>query len=285
MDSLAERVRQASEGLSQGGKRVATHLLERPQDFAFLSVREVAQRIRVSTATVIRAAQALGFAGYAQLQAEAQRIVWSNRYTMRLSAVEPDASPGQPPSLQALMQDDVEAIRTTMSRADPGHVERAVRLLVGARRILVLGQRLSAGPAEFFGRIMDTLLGKVHILGREPGMLFDALVGAGPDDVAVIVAFPRYTMSTLQFARLAAQKGIPLIAVTDRPLSPFVSLAQCWFCVASASSGPVDTYVAAASLLNGIAGLVALQNPELVMQRLQELDRVLDASDTFARLK
>ncbi|HEY8504632.1 MAG TPA: hypothetical protein VIL46_08620, partial [Gemmataceae bacterium] len=69
------------------------------------------------------------------------------------------------------------------------------------------------------------------------------------------------------------------------PLSPFVSLAQCWFCVASASSGPVDTYVAAASLLNGIAGLVALQNPELVMQRLQELDRVLDASDTFARLK
>lgn len=282
MADLMKRIRLVFGELSRGEKKVAAHLLERPQDFAFLSVREVARRIQVSTATVVRTAQSLGFSGYGQLQEEAQRAVWSNRFAMRLSAVEPAVPRDRLPSLQSLMQDDVSAIHSTMSRIETDQVERAVRLLACARRILVLGQRMSAGPAEYFGRVMETLLGNVHILGREPGTLFDALVGAGSQDVAVVVAFPRYTMSTVQFAKLASQRGVKLIVVTDGPLSPLVPLAECWFGVASTSSGPVDTYIAAASLLNGIASLAALQNSAHVANRLRELDEVLDQSGTFA---
>jgi len=285
LDELRKRVTDAAHKLSPAQYQIAVYILNRPQDFALLPVREVASRTGTSTATIARTAQALGFSGYAELQAEMQRVIWSQRFTMRFSVACRDGNGRSKPTLLDLMQDDIEAIRTTMAAVNLENVNSVVAILSRARQILVLGQRMSSGPAELFGRVSTTLVGKTRVLGREPGMLLHELAEISAEDALVVIGFPRYTSSTVGFAREAKRRGAQVIAVTDSSLSPLAQCSDWSFFVASASTGPVDTYVAAAAFLNALAGLVALENLDAVSARLKQLDALLRDGETFGGLR
>src|SRR5262249_34322224 len=68
--TLEERVAARIEGLSPTELRVSAFMREHPEEVTFLSVTELADRLETSDATVIRTAQALGYAGIPDLRRE-----------------------------------------------------------------------------------------------------------------------------------------------------------------------------------------------------------------------
>src|SRR6266849_926655 len=68
--SLAERVATKLVGLSPAESRVAAFISDHADDVAFLSVNDLARQLQTSDATVVRTAQALGYAGFPDLRGE-----------------------------------------------------------------------------------------------------------------------------------------------------------------------------------------------------------------------
>src|SRR5712691_1854149 len=68
--SLAERVATRLAHLSPGELRVAAFISEHAEDVAFLSVNDLAKQLETSDATIVRTAQALGYAGFSDLRRE-----------------------------------------------------------------------------------------------------------------------------------------------------------------------------------------------------------------------
>lgn len=54
--------------LSPQLRRAARYLIERPDEIAFTSMRQLAERADVQPATIVRLAQAIGFDGYETLR-------------------------------------------------------------------------------------------------------------------------------------------------------------------------------------------------------------------------
>jgi DNA-binding MurR/RpiR family transcriptional regulator len=72
--TLRETITSSFSGLTKKQKEVARFVLDTEYLVAFASVAEVAQKVGVSTATVVRFCQALGYEGYPHLQAAIRQV-------------------------------------------------------------------------------------------------------------------------------------------------------------------------------------------------------------------
>jgi len=132
--------------LSPGQRRVIDRLLVDTRYAAVVSAPELAVEVGVSESTVTRAAQALGFAGYPDLQARLrQRFV--DGVPERVEASLADL--GDTPQAAAIrvMLEDAESVRATAEDLDPAALGAIVDLLIRARHVYVFGARGSFGLA------------------------------------------------------------------------------------------------------------------------------------------
>jgi DNA-binding MurR/RpiR family transcriptional regulator len=108
---------------------------------------------------------------------------------------------------------------------DPAVVEAAIGL-VAARRRTVIGVGRSHIHASLFEHSLRAALGGVALLGADPEESIDALADFGPSDALVAFSFRRYRGHTIAVARMAAEAGAHVVAITDRadsPITPFAT--------------------------------------------------------------
>ena len=74
-------------------------------------------------------------------------------------------------------------------------------------------------------------------------LLIDSLAGMSPEalgfgtprDIVLAVSFTPYASETVTLTALAANHGIPILAITDSAFSPLAQRAELWFEVAEAN--------------------------------------------------
>jgi DNA-binding MurR/RpiR family transcriptional regulator len=72
-----ERISRAFERMSASNRKVASFLLEHPTEAAFMTGSQLAYRLDLDPATIVRFAQSLGYPGYPELSADVQASVRS----------------------------------------------------------------------------------------------------------------------------------------------------------------------------------------------------------------
>ena len=77
-----KRIQDAYESLSPRFKRLANYILENTLDVGFLTATELANRVSVDPATVVRFAQEIGYTGYRELSREIKKYV-NDQLTLR----------------------------------------------------------------------------------------------------------------------------------------------------------------------------------------------------------
>ena len=64
--------------LPKNQKKVAEYLMEHPQEMAFSSITDIAKRLEVAQATIVRLAKSLGFKGYLDMKTDMLKHVRKN---------------------------------------------------------------------------------------------------------------------------------------------------------------------------------------------------------------
>jgi DNA-binding MurR/RpiR family transcriptional regulator len=213
---LIDRMRTLMPALNPADRRVAEHVVARPELTMLASVSDVAIASGTSTATVVRLCQKLGLRGFQHLKiAIAQDL--APRDEIRVSELTASSSPAE--VLATVIRTGTEGLASIPATLDIDQFARAVALIAGARRVVVCGVGSSAAVARDFGyRLLSIGLEAEAPADGHHQHLRACLLG--PGDALVAISNSGATRETIENASAAARAGATTIAITGYRRSP-----------------------------------------------------------------
>ena len=250
-DELKEAISQAYPQLSKQLQRIARFALERPHDLALSTVAAIAGDTGVQPSSLIRFANALRFAGFSEMQRLfrshlVERSIRSASYRERIASLRARAKGGgtSPPKvLHGFVADSTHRLEMLEESIRPADLRSAVRLLATAQAIYLIGLRGSFPVAAYLAYALSQLEVRTQLLGGAGGMNREFARLAGRKDCLVAVSSRSYTPEAVDIAAECHARGVPVIAVTDGPLSPLVRSATVAFELGDESSRPFRSLV------------------------------------------
>jgi RpiR family carbohydrate utilization transcriptional regulator len=224
--SVLALIRSRLRDMPPGEARVAQAILDQPYAALSWSAREMAERGRTSSATVIRACRRLGIDGLPGLRIALARELGWDRLAVEDEADGPDAL------LKTLLNSCAQGIATIGEHIDLAGFRRAVHAVAGARSVLFV----CVGPTQVV--CQDATFDLVSI-GRPaqfaPDIAMQNLTASrlGPADVCFAVGTSGANKLTVGAARAAHDAGATVIAVTGYPRSALAQLADITIVVGS----------------------------------------------------
>lgn len=209
LDTLPKRLRQCAEHIAANSDRIAVS-----------TVAELAAVAEVPPSALMRFCQIMGFSGFSEMQRlfrDAYAQGWPD-YSTRLKNLKENGT-GSP---AALLAEFVEAGRLSLEAlaksVDEGALNHAVAVLAKVDTVHVMGLRRAFPVATYLAYAFE----KMAI----PAMLHDGVgkldhrFAMRPGDALVAITFAPYSEETLTLAAQARERGLPVVALTDRLSGP-----------------------------------------------------------------
>ncbi|WP_116133363.1 MurR/RpiR family transcriptional regulator [Tropicimonas sp. IMCC34043] len=281
--AVRDRIVERFDAMSPQLQAAARYILEHSQEVALVSMRELARNAGVQPATMTRLAKFLGLAGFEDI-----RVHFSDALRLRADgfaarAIERDNAGTEAGS--GLAHRMLQSLSGQIARlSEPESLARLQAVadrLAAARRVYVLGLRSCHSVAWHFHYVM-TLLGdkSVHLDGPA-GTGVDGLLRAGDQDVLLVISISPYALQTLEIARLAREKKIGIVAITDSEVSPLIGISEASILCATESQTFFHTLTPALAVSEVLCGLLANRDRQASLDALQRADQHLASLNIY----
>lgn len=271
--SLQDLIASVGGKLTPTERRIAELVLGEPTLLAFGTVSDLAERAGTSRPSIVRFATKLGFAGYTELQSWIRDGVSRQLSSPSQRIRRPESSTAADRS--ALKQ----SIQEVFDAIDAAKLASLAEPIAAARAVWVISGETSMAGAHTLHSGLSMARPGVHLVEEQSAGR--NLASAEPSDVAVVFDFARYRRHAVTAARVLEDRGIPIIAITDGPLSPLATLTKRWCELKVPAVGPFDSSipaVLAAELI--VVEVVRLLGSE-ARERIDRLESLWIASGTF----
>lgn len=283
-DTISERLHKCFSRLTRAERQLADSILENYPVSGLGTITIVAKNADVSTPTVARLVQKLGYKGFPDFQAVlreelqdkvsdpiAKRATWA------------DAAP-EGHILNRFTEAVIGNIRHSLSQIDIQIFDESCALLADMdRSIYVVGGRITRSLADYFFLHMQVARPDVthiqSISNAWPHYLLDVKEG----DVLVIFDVRRYENSTLKLAEMAAERGAKIILFTDQWCSPISKFADCSFNSRIVVPSAWDSNVTVLLLLETVIAEVQERTWPVTKERMQGLEEMFDRTRFFRK--
>lgn len=216
---ILAQIRSLQPSLLPAEQSVAGVFLAHSDQIVELSSQQVAELAGASRATVVRTCQSLGFSGYQQLRVLLARDAGYGRPRARPAAVGPAGM------VADTFAQVASAVNSMTALLEPAAVESAVRAIAAARRVLVVGNGLSAAlaldTASRLGAIGRPAEAPIDVIGQQIAARL-----LGPEDVLLIISGSGANSSTLRVAQAGLDGGAQLLVVTAFARSPLAAMSR-----------------------------------------------------------
>ena len=272
--TVEDQVRGALPTLTPTERQLASHVLSHYPMAALGSITVLAKAAQVSTPTVVRLAQKLGYKGYPDFQAalrgEVEAMLASPLTKHEKAALIEDTH-----ILNQMAERALKNLSETLGQIDQAEFDGAVALLADpGRKVFALGGRITHALADYFASLLSVTRPGVTLLSDNSTTWPPALLDMAPGDVLVVFDIRRYENAVLNLAEMAKDQGVEIVLITDRWVSPALSHARhmlaCHIEAPSAWDSLVAPLVVIESLLGAVQGLI-WPVTEARMKRLEEL--------------
>lgn len=208
---VARRVGEREPG--PGITRVLETLVTNLREASYASTSQLARLAGVNVATVVRAAQFLGFSGWPGLRAEARA-----HYLEGLSAaqtLDDRKLRGDTSDVAAVVRRGIENLHELAGVLDPDAVRRAATHLVGGGVSVILGSGSFAAPGVVLSHLLQSLGHDVRLVVAGETAVLNAVTLLGPGDNLVVIDAWRTTRLHAAAMRQAHAAGATVIRFTD----------------------------------------------------------------------
>ncbi|MGF0238524.1 MurR/RpiR family transcriptional regulator [Rhodococcus sp. IEGM1300] len=211
----------------------ARFLIDNPHEVALNTVAELGKRSSIAPSAYIRLAQALGFAGFKDLQrlfrAPLQQAA-DTHYSERIRHYGGETLLEDPSDVGGILREFSQANIVSLEHLAEGgeqaNIEEAIAHLQVARTTFVIGMRRAFPVAAYLSYALSRVGRRtVHISGAG-GTLPEQVSAIANDDLLIAVSFPPYANDTVEACRQAREAGVTLVAITDSVLSPIGQMAD-----------------------------------------------------------
>ncbi|NIZ62436.1 RpiR family transcriptional regulator [Sedimentitalea sp. CY04] len=282
--TVRDLLREHYSSLTQSERKFATSLLENYPAAGLASITIVASNADVSTPTVARMVQKLGFKGYPQfhqaLLKELEATV--SGPTQRRDKWTTEAPEGH--MLNRFAQAVTDNLGQTFSNIDATQFDAAVRQLANTEgRLYVVGGRITRALADYafthFQAIRQRVTHMTSSSATWPHYVLDMVEG----DTLLMFDVRRYETNLQRLAELAAERGVKVILITDQWASPIAPVAEysfnCWVEIPSAWDSNISTMM----LLEAMIAATQEESWSETRDRYERLDELFDMTRLFRK--
>jgi len=266
---LRERIQAQYAALSLVDRKLADVVLAHEKDLLAYSATELAALAGVSKASTARFFKRLGFADF---QAFRQHQREGVPQPSPLSHLVQQGT--RPSPLQQHIAQDARQLQALADSLTDTKVQQAAKLLVGARRVWVVGYRNGYMAAFYAQALLSQLRADVHLLNEGSGEDAELLADIQRGDVLLAMDFRRRTRRLSQVVAIACDAGAALVLVSDARVSALAARAQALFICPPQGEAIFDSYVGAISLINYLASAALAQLPKKARTRMAAIENV-----------
>lgn len=286
IQDLRDLMLQISRGeapLSLGPKaqQALAEILDLRGDPALLSITALAEKLSVNPSTLTRLARNLGYPGFGAFQQvllDASMAAPGDFYTRQAQTALAGEDASGLGGVTRLCRENQANIERFLEGCDIGQFRQATEMMTTAPRVMVYGIRQFHAFASFLAYGLRMIRSDVHLLDSNSLGVAEGIASMGPEDVLVTASCAPYSRQVADAARAAAERGIKIVAISDRASSPLVAVSQAAILVphdTSFLSNSLTTFILAAEcLINGCAAVLPEQSKEALSSRDEMIKRL-----------
>ncbi len=265
----------------RGVQEVLRTLGSHPRQMSYASVQEAAGLAEVNPATVVRAAQLIGFTGWPQLRAEVR-----SRYLSLLSASEVLQEHGEAQGAgESAVRQDLHNLRDLGTLLDEDQLARVAAIIMAARTTLVLGSGSFAAPGLQLAHLTQTLGHDVRLERAGGTALLNAFAMLREGDALVIFHLWRTPGDLLQIAGLARDRGVRLVVVGDHARPGITALADEFVMVPSEGASMFPSLVPTVTVVQAVVAAIVAADPGAATRATDAADELWRDFGLFPRDK
>jgi len=245
-----------------------------PKFASFATAAELAQRVGVNSATVVRLAQTLGYSGFPEFQEMIR-----HRYLASLDAValmhvhEPERHDN---AILASIDQDIRNLVSTRSAIDSDVIRHVAKLLLTARHILIVGFGSHAGPAMIFSHLCQFMGLPAEAEVRGGVTLATRLAQLGPSDVVIGTSAWWVVREARETLAIAREQGASTVAIVDSRTSAMTQVADYSLITPTESVSFFQSMSGPLAMLNALASETASAGEEQLRSRMEASSRMFD---------
>lgn len=281
MLSLNNLLKEKNVFLTPSQRKLMQYILSHDEESVFSNIEDLAKKVDVSEATVVRLSKALGFKGFPEFQREL-RLLFKNKLTTtsRLQkTVKKVTNEGD--VLSKVLQTDIHNIEETLKQIPSMEFKQFVKAIDSAERIIIVGLRSAYSLAIFLGIALEFLQKNVWVIQPGIGDMWDRLLGLGKGDLVIGISFPRYTRQTVEVLRFAKERGVNTLAITDSLISPLAQYADHVLTAHYQMDSFVESFTAPLSLINAIVTALGVCSKKSTMKSLKGLEEIWERQQIY----
>lgn len=269
---IISRINELYSNMSKGHKRIAQFITEHYDQAVFMTAAKLGSELGISESTVVRFAAGIGYEGYPEFQKALEDWVKGQLNSVQKMGVKYGGST-QSEIVTSVLSADIEKIQDTIVNLDPNAFETAVKTILEAETLYIVGLRSCEPLARFLHFYVNMIRGNVCLLSTTSVTeMFEQMIRINGNDAIIGISFPRYSMRTLKAMEFANDRNAKVIAITDNIHSPMNLYSSCNLFARSDMVSIVDSLVAPLSLINALVVALCLKRPEAVKENLLMLE-------------
>ena len=258
--------------LSPAAQRVVRYIDRNRLTVLSTSAADIAAAICASDATVVRAVQALGYSGLAELrQALVASIQSPPTIADSLKRTTEEVGEGVERAVAAVIATHVEMLATLTSSEVQAVIVRAVHVLREAARIVVFGIGPSAALSEYVAFLLMRHGRSARTLSATGAGLADQLLDLRAGDALILMAYGRTYREIVLIIAEARRLRLPIVLVTDTLDPKLASLADVVVPARRGKQARVKLHGVTLIILEAIVLGLAFTNADVAVQTLGRL--------------
>ncbi len=261
-------------------RKVADYLLHHIREAPFLSILELERKSGASRATVVRFARSLGFSGFLDFRSRLLNDLQS-QVQLTDSFPLPDRKDVDE-TLTLVARQDVKNINQTISHLERETFTDIAKMILKAGRVYTAGLGISALMSQILAYSLNQVAIRAAAFVHDYETFVEQLAFATPRDLLIVFSFPPYSKETVDLAKAAADRGIPVIALTDRVTSPASLLASRSISISSQNMLFTNSFAAISVVINALTTEVALRNKAKALKLQRQIERTLRETGHYA---
>lgn len=213
-------------------RKIAAYFLANQLLLSQKSLRQVADEIGVSDASVLRFVREIGYDGYNALKNDLHSII-----SERVTGGTPGTSlssrfarravlPADRSLADAFLQLMHENIENVFRQNNMAVFDQVVEQLSKADSKYIVGFRGNSGTAHFLARNLRYVINNVVEVSSPDVDAFGLLQGISDKDVLILFSFARYYKMDIEVCKLAQERNVRICLLTDDLISPVASYAD-----------------------------------------------------------
>lgn len=258
-------------------KKIANFVLSNRESIVYLPIHNMAKELNVAESSIVRFCKIIGFDGFKQLKINLAKNLESPERIIYEDISDGDS---REDIVRKVFFASTKTLEESLGMLDMNEFYEAVESILKAKRIEFYGVGTSLVIAQdAYYRFMR--IGLPVYAPIDPHMSRASAATMDSDSLAIGISYMGKSKDTVDTLRIAKERGAKTVCITCFPSGAITKISDIKLILSTRESKmmreAISSRIAQIALIDSLYVAVALENPDAVIEKIENLSDILDS--------